>query len=110
MYAKIEGVIHEGYATDLLIFKSIYGKLYLTRDSLIFDSYKYTPGYRDSGYYLSEYPLKSIVKIRLGNRFLILPTKIILELDNGEKVRFSVKKRKVWLEQIRRVRPIDVRL
>ena len=109
MYAKIEGVIYEGYATDLLIFKAIYGKLYLTRDSLIFDSYKYTPGYHDSGYYISEYPLKSVVKIRLGNRFFILPTKIILELDSGEKVRFSVKKRKIWIEHIRRIRSIDVR-
>ena len=108
MTENIENTIYESSATLLLGVTRMHGKLYLTQNSLIFEASTPTTGYYNSGHHTEEIPLDNIAEICLGNRFIFFPAKMIIELKDGKKERFSVSKPGAWIEHIQRVRPIDV--
>jgi len=83
------------------------GWLYLTQERLIFIGL-FTAGSswsRSGDSYKIEIPLSNIVNIKLS----ISKERMILNAIDGKRERFMMNNRKEWIEQICRVRPIEVR-
>jgi len=105
MRGKIEGtILYESRAANRLSKNYAHGRLYLMREKVIFISNIFMLGGRNESYEM-EFPLKAITKIHLRERYGFWPSKIVFEFENGRREHFSVPKRSVWMEHIRRLRP-----
>ena len=84
--------LYKGSASQRISTQNYPGELFLTKDALIYiSSY---PSYAE------KIPLNTIANVYIKS----LPSRLRIERINGKTETFGVLKRKVWIEQIKRVR------
>lgn len=74
------------------------GYLVLTKDELVF-----TPSKLNLQHEIYKIPIKDIKSIIKKNFYLIIPTGLYFELQNGEVEHFVINDRKAWLEELNKV-------
>ena len=93
---SIEGTIYEGAANHFIGIESVGGKLYLTKEALIFVSHKLNIQTHEM-----VIPIEEIASYALCNNLGFVPNGLTIYTKSGRSEKFVVNKRKVWVEKIR---------
>ncbi|MGP3961473.1 hypothetical protein ACTWPT_36300 [Nonomuraea sp. 3N208] len=94
-----ETVVHKGVANLWAGPEAVGGRLWLTSRSLVFRSHAVNV---QRGVW--AWPLEEIVSTAPVNTLGIVPNGMEVVLRNGERVRFVVRKRRVWMQAIEHVK------
>ena len=92
----VKETIYEGEAKHFAGVDSIEGKLYLTKESIVF-----IPQKLNIQNHALAMPVEEIRSYSLSNNHGIVPNGLTIYTKSGGMEKFAVKKRKVWIEKIR---------
>ena len=93
---KIEGTIYEGAANHIAGIEGVGGKLYLTKEALIFVSHKLNIQNHEL-----LIPIEEIASYSLSKNLGIVPNGLTINKKDGVSEKFVVNNRKAWVEKIR---------